>query len=79
MTNDEMIAIIECWTVNFTIEMWEDLSGGVEITIKLGTRIAERIINYQTLDAAILESFDKTRHLVMAVCGDIERSRGGSE
>lgn len=78
MTNDEMIIIIRRWTVHFFMNEWE-VGVGVRVNLKLGAKIAHRIINYQTMDDAIRESFYKTRNIVMAVCGDIERSRPKDE
>jgi hypothetical protein len=75
VTNAEMIIIIECWTVHFYMYECYDLSGGVRVVIKFGTRIANRTINYQSRNDAVQESFDKAKRVVMAVCGDIERSR----
>lgn len=71
MTNDEMIIIIRRWTVKFFVDEWAN--GSVKITIKFGQMIAERPLDYDTMDSAIEDSFNRTKFIVMAVCGDIER------
>ena len=69
----EMIIIIRCWTVEFIIDDFEDGDGTIQITTKVGTMIAMRVINYETINHAIKDSFGRVKHIVMAVCGDIER------
>lgn len=73
MTNDEMIIIIRRWTVKFFVDEWAN--GSVKITIKFGQMIEERPLDYDTMDSAIEDSFKRTKLIVMAVCGDIERDK----
>jgi len=73
MTNDEMIIIIRRWTVKFIYDERKD--GSVQTTIKPGRMIAERLLDYNTMDDAIVYAFERTKRIVMAVCGDIERER----
>ena len=71
----EMITIIRRWTVEFIVDDLEDGDGTIQVTTKVGTMIAMRVINYETINHAIKDSFGRVKHIVMAVCGDIERER----